>query len=102
MPPAVDALFDLERTTDRLRGDVAVALSTMALRQPRETIAWLAKTPADRRARAIELLHEGFDSLEEDFAEEQFYAAARAAYWAAPEGSDQRTLTASLIDKLEF
>jgi len=72
------------------------------MRQPRETIAWLGKVLADRRARALELLHEGFDSLEEDFAEEQFYAAARATYWAAPEGSDQRTLTASLIEKLEF
>lgn len=100
--PAVEALFDLERTTARLRGDIAVTWSTMALRQPRETIAWLGKAPADRRARAIELLHEGFDSLEEDFAEEQFYAAARAGYWAAPEGSDQRTLTASLIEKLQF
>ena len=100
--PAVEALFDLERTTARLRGDVAVTWSTMALRQPRETIAWLGKAAADRRARAIELLHEGFDSLEEDFAEEQFYAAARASYWAAPEASDQRTLTASLIEKLEF
>jgi hypothetical protein len=47
-------------------------------------------------------MHEGFESLEEDFAEEQFYAAARAAYWAAPETSEQRALTASLIDKLEF
>jgi HEAT repeat protein len=100
--PAVDALFDLERTTPRLRGDVAITLSTMALRQPRETIVWLGKAPAERRARALELLHEGFDSLEEDFAEEQFYAATRATYWAAPEGSDQRTLTASLIEKLEF
>lgn len=100
--PAVDALFDLERTTPRLRGDVAITLSTMALRQPRETIVWLGKAPAERRARALELLHEGFDSLEEDFAEEQFYAATRATYWAAPEGSDQRTLTASLIETLEF
>jgi HEAT repeat protein len=99
---ALEALFDLERTTDRLRGDVSVALATMALRRPQETIAWLGKAAAERRARATELLHEGFDSLEEDFAEEQFYAAARAAYWAAPEGSDQRTLIASLIEKLEF
>jgi HEAT repeat protein len=99
---AVDALFELERTTARLRGDVAIALSTMALKRPQETIAWLAKTSAERRARAIELMHEGFESLEEDFAEEQFYAAARAAYWAAPETSEQRALTASLIDKLEF
>ena len=101
-PQAIDALFDLEGTVDRLRGDIAVALGTMALRRPQETIAWLGKAPAERRARAIELLHEGFDSLEEDFAEEQFYATARAAYWAAPEQSDQRTLTAALIDKLEF
>jgi len=77
-------------------------LATMALRRPQQMIAWLGKAAAEQRARAIELLHEGFDSLEEDFAEEQFYAAARAAYWAAPEGSDQRTLTASLIEKLEF
>jgi hypothetical protein len=74
----------------------------MALRRPQETIAWLSKAPAERRTRAIELLHEGFDSLEEDFAEEQFYATARAAYWAAPEQSEQRTLSAMLIDKLEF
>jgi hypothetical protein len=74
----------------------------MALRRPQETIRWLAQAPDDRRGRAIELLKEGFDSLEEDFAEEQFFAAARAAYWAAPEGSASRALTASLIDKLEF
>jgi HEAT repeat protein len=99
---AIDALFDLERTVDRLRGDVAIALSTMALRQPQETIAWLGKATSERRDRALNLLREGFESLEEDFAEEQFYAAARATYWAASEQSDQRTLAASLIDRLEF
>ena len=99
---AIDALFDLERTSARLRGDVAVALGTMALRRPQQTIDWLVKAPEDRRVRALELLHEGFESLEEDFAEEQFYAAARALYWSSPEASDQRTLTALLIDKLEF
>ena len=51
---------------------------------------------------ALTLLREGFESLEEDFAEEQFYAAARATYWASPEQSEQRTLSASLIDRLEF
>ena len=75
----------------------------MALRRPQETIAWLAKAPADRRARAIELLHEGFESLEEDFAEEQFFAAARARVLGRARGvGEPRTLTASLIDKLEF
>src|SRR5687767_2573964 len=87
------------RRPGRLRGDVAVTLGTMALRRPQETIKWLAEAPADRRTRAIELLREGFESLEEDFAEEQFFAAARATYWAAPEGSATRTLAASLIDR---
>jgi hypothetical protein len=47
-------------------------------------------------------MQEGFESLEEDFAEEQFFAAARAAYWAAPEASPARTVAATLIDELEF
>jgi HEAT repeat protein len=99
---ALDALFDLERTTSRLRGDVAVTLATMALRRPRETLKWLTAAPEDRRVRAVELMKEGFESLDEDFAEEQFFAAARAAYWAAPEASPVRTVAATLIDKLEF
>jgi hypothetical protein len=50
----------------------------------------------------VELLREGFESLEEDFAEEQFFAAARASYWAAPDGAATRTVAATLIDRLEF
>jgi len=48
------------------------------------------------------MLRTGFERLEEDFAEEQFFAAARAAYWAAPETSATRTRVAALIEKLEF
>ena len=99
---ALTALFDLERTTDRLRGEIALAFSTMALRRPQQTLAWFTQASADMQSRAAALLHEGFESLEEDFAEEQFFAAARAAYWAAPEASAVRTVTASLIDQLEF
>jgi hypothetical protein len=99
---ALTALFDLERTTDRLRGEIALAFSTMALRRPQQTLAWFAQASDDGQSRATALLHEGFESLEEDFAEEQFFAAARAAYWAAPEASAVRTVTASLIDRLEF
>ena len=50
----------------------------------------------------IELLKTGFDDLEEDFAEEQFFAATRASYWKSPEGSAGRTLAATVIQKLEF
>ena len=45
---------------------------------------------------------EGFESLEEDFAEEQFFAAIRASYWKEAEGSSTRTVVAALIETLEF
>jgi hypothetical protein len=48
------------------------------------------------------MLKDGFDSLEEDFAEEQFFAAVRAGYWRAAEGSSARTLAETLIQRLEF
>ena len=48
------------------------------------------------------LLKDGFDDLEEDFAEEQFFAAVRAAYWKAADGSDSRSLASLLIQRLEF
>jgi hypothetical protein len=84
------------------RPQATVAFAGVALRRPADILSWLAKATAENRARATELLHEGFESLEEDFAEEQFFATARAAYWKADEGSTDRTLAAALIDKLEF
>lgn len=100
---AVDALIGLERDeAGRLRRDVAFALSAVALRRPDDIILMLGRASDDVRARAIALLREGFESLEEDFAEEQFFAAARAVYWSAAEGSATRTLMATLIDRLEF
>jgi hypothetical protein len=98
----VDALIALENEGARLRRDVAFAFSGVALRRPDDIILWLGRAPDDVRARAIDLLRDGFESLEEDFAEEQFFAVARAAYWNAAEASATRTLTATLIDKLEF
>lgn len=99
---AVDALIGLERdAAGRFRGDLASAFAAVALRQPGEIIVWLGRAADAVRARAIDLLREGFDSLEEDFAEEQFFAVARAAYWSAA-AAETRALTATLIDKLEF
>jgi HEAT repeat protein len=82
--------------------DVALTFSAVALRRPNDLIQWLERAPEDVRARGVALLVEGFDSLEEDFAEEHFFAAARAAYWSATEGSSMRQLTAALIEKLDF
>ncbi len=99
---ALTALLELERTTDRLRGEVALAFATIALRRPQQILVWFGEASEDVQSHASALLHEGFESLEEDFAEEQFFVTARAAYWAAPDRSPARTVTASLIDRLEF
>jgi hypothetical protein len=86
----------------RLRDEVALALSALTLRRPDDMVTWLAAAGADERMLAIDLLREGFETLEEDFAEEQFFAAARAAYWRAAEGSGARDVAATLIDRLEY
>jgi len=72
------------------------------VRQPDTVLAWLYSVPEETRRTAMALLKDGFDALEEDFGEEQFFAAARAAYWKAPEDSPARALMASVIDTLEF
>ena len=95
----------VELSTDssgRLRDQVALVFAAVALRRPADVIAWLAAAPDDRRAHTIALLRQGFEGLEEDLAEEQFFTAARAAYWAAAEGSAARTGAAAIIDEVEF
>lgn len=87
---------------DRLTHEAALAFSGVALREPADVVTWLARVSVDEGSRAMELLREGFESLEEDFAEEQFFAAARAAYWKDREGSPTRTVVATLLEKLEF
>jgi HEAT repeat protein len=84
------------------RDDVAAAFAGAAVRNPPAIMAWLSESPDAERQTAIALLHDGFERLEEDFAEEQFFAVARASYWAAADGSSGRLLAATLIDKLEF
>jgi HEAT repeat protein len=86
-----------------LRDAAAIALSAVAVRAPAATLAWLdaiGEEPA--RNAAYALLRDGFERLEEDFAEEQFFVVARAAYWQAADGSPARTRIAALIERLEF
>ena len=87
---------------ERVGHEVALAFSGVALRRPAEVLMWLSAASEGERSKAIELLREGFESLEEDFAEEQFFATIRAAYWKETEGSSTRNLIATLIEKLEF
>ena len=63
---------------------------------------WVARVPTAQQSGVVDLLHVAFERFEEDYSEEQFFAATRAAYWKAGEGSPDRTLLASVIQKLEF
>lgn len=85
-----------------LRDEAALGLAAAAVRNPSHVIKWLETAPEAVRGPALELLKVGFEDLEEDFGKEQFYAAARASYWAAGEGSAGRTLAATIIQQLDF
>jgi hypothetical protein len=63
-------------------------------------ISVLGKHPD--RERAIDLVAEGFDMLEEDLDKETFFASARRLYWDSPEESPVRGLMQTLIGKLDF
>ena len=99
---AAEALIALGAREGAVRDAAAVDFSAVALRRPAAMVAWLDAAPEDVRTSALGLLQAGFERLEEEFAEEQFYAAARAAYWKAPEGSSARELSAAIIQRLAF
>jgi len=98
---AAGALFDVGIPShDPTRAPVSLSLGTIALRNTPLMLSVLGKH-ADRD-RAIDLVAEGFDMLEEDLDKETFFAAVRRAYWDAPEGSASRQLMQTLIGKLDF
>jgi HEAT repeat protein len=103
-PAAVTELAGLARSSaPGLRDAAAVEFSTLAVRAPNAVLPWLDALSDDAaRESAYALLSDGFARLEDDFAKEQFFAAARAAYWKASEESPTRTRIAALIEKLEF
>jgi len=85
---------------DTVRAPIALALASVAVKSPAAILAGLDARPD--RSGAVELLRDGFDMLEEDFAEEAFYVTIRRAYWAAAEGSPTRATAQAIIQKLEF
>ena len=100
--PATAALVALGDRGGVVRDQAAIGLGSAAVMDPDFLIAWLDRAPQKTREAAISLLKDGFDDLEEAFGEEQFFAAARAAYWKAADGSDTRALASLLIQRLEF
>ena len=98
---AASALLDVGiPSQDPARAPMALASATVAVRNPALVMA-LVESRADRRA-ALSLVAEGFDMLEEDYLEEQFFAAVRKAYWAAAEGSATRATAQEIIGALDF
>jgi HEAT repeat protein len=100
--PALRALLDLPGRTPALHDEVALGFSTLALRRPTIVLDWFDSAAASSSEAALVLLKDGFESLEDDFDEEQFFAATRATYWQAAENSPTRKITAALIQRLEF
>jgi HEAT repeat protein len=98
---AAEALFDIGIPShDPTRAPVSLALGTIALRNTPLMLSVLGKRTD--RDRAIDLIAEGFDMLEEDLDKETFFAAVRRAYWDSPEGSATRQLMQTIIGKLDF
>jgi HEAT repeat protein len=85
---------------DPARAPIALGTATFAVKNAGLLISLLEPRP-DRRA-ALALVAEGFDMLEEDFLEEQFFAAVRKAYWNAAEASPVRAVAQEIIGVLEF
>jgi HEAT repeat protein len=98
---AAAMLFELGAPTqDPQRAAIVLALGNIALRNTPLMLEVLEQQ-ADLHA-ATELLREAFDMLDEDFEEEQFFVTVRRGYWAAPDGSQARTIAEMLIQRLEF
>jgi HEAT repeat protein len=99
---ATAALVALADRGAVVRDQSALAFAAAAVRNPEHVIGWLDASPEPVRGTAIALLKQGFEDLEEDFGEEQFFATARAFYWKSTDGSPGRNLAAALIQQLEF
>jgi HEAT repeat protein len=98
---ALAGLIRLEKQNE-LRERIAVAVASVALRQPDWVVERIGALDEATRESVITMLKDGFDSLDEDYDEEQFFAAIRAGYWRAADGSAGRSLAATLIQRLEF
>ena len=82
------------------RGPIALALGTVALRNPGFVLGILrARTDLEP---VLLLLRDAFDMLDEDLAEERFYVLMRRTYWGADAGSRAQRIAELAIQVLEF
>jgi hypothetical protein len=98
---ALDALFETGVVSeDPARAPIALAVGTVALRQPDVVRKALESRPTPDGE--LLLLRDAFDMLDEDLAEERFYTRTRQSYWNATEGSAARTFAETALRVLEF
>jgi HEAT repeat protein len=99
---AAASLFDvgIPAKEDSTRAPVALAVATIALRNT-PLMMKLLEQYADRE-KAVALLAEGFDMLEEDLDKERFFAFARRTFWESDGASPRRALMQTLIGTLDF
>ena len=98
---ALDVLLDVGMDADAsARAPIALAVGTVALRRP-DVVRAALEDPAAQEA-SLTLLREAFDMLDEDMAEERFYAYIRRAYWESAAGSAARAVAEATLQALEF
>ena len=98
---ALDVLFDTGMDAGPApRAPIALALGTVALRRPGVVRAALRDRGSAEES--LVLLRDAFDMLDEDMAEERFYAHLRREYWESAAGSDARAAAEATLRMLEF
>lgn len=80
----------------------AIVLGGAALRRPDAMLTWLLARTSAEQADVTEAFQFAFSRLEDDLAQETFFASVRARYWQAADGSAERELMAALIQKLSY
>ena len=97
---ALPALFALGMpANDPVRAPIALATGQAVMRNPGQLLAIIPDLP---RQDATVLLRDAFDMLEEDYAEERFFATVRRQYWEALPEAPMRAAAQVLITALEF
>jgi len=97
---ALPALFELGMpANDPVRAPIALATGQAVMRNPGQLLALVPTLP---RQGATLLLRDAFDMLEEDYAEERFFATVRRQYWESAPDAPGRAAAQVLITALEF
>ncbi len=97
---ALPALFEIGMpANDPIRAPIALAVGKAVINKPAEALEIVPGLP---RQDATLLLRDAFDMLEEDYAEERFFAAVRRRYWDAAPDAATRAAVQVLITALEF